>query len=173
MAVTIRVVDFETTGTAPPTEVVEVGTCDLSGPPWEVAAPVSRLCRSSLITAETRAIHHISPAEVAACEPFAGVALDGVIAVAAHRAAFEAQWLGHLPEGVHLICTYKCALRVWELVAWTREPAALPRITIGKDRGKKWSEVDGGFLSWMLRQQDMDPDLAWNARRELQRRAAP
>jgi exodeoxyribonuclease X len=224
--VIIRVVDFETTGVAPPAEVIEVGTCDLIGPPWEVQEPVSRLCGSSLITAETRAIHHIAPADVAGREPFSGVPVDGCIAVAAHHADFEAKWLGELPAGVNRICTYKGALRIWpeapshsnqvlrywleeqgltspvaelcqpahragpdayatawllkalldkvtgkELVAWTAEPALLPRITIGKDRGKKWSDVDHGFLLWMTRQPDMDPDLVWNARRELNRRA--
>ena len=221
----IRVVDFETTGTAPPAEVVEVGICDVSGPPWEVQQPVGRLCGSKLITAETRAVHHIAPADVADLDPFGSVPMDGIVAVAAHRASFEAQWLGPLPAGVHLICTYKGALRVWpdapshsnqvlrywleeqgltapdpglcqpahraapdayatawtlkalldkvtgkELVAWTAEPALLPTIPIGKFRGAKWADVDAGFLSWMLRQADMDPDLAWNARRELKRR---
>lgn len=223
----IRVVDFETTGVAPPAEVIEVGTCDLVGPPWEVQAPASRFCRSDLITAETRAIHHISPADVADYPPFSGVPMDGVVGIAAHHANFEAQWIDELPEGCYLICTYKGALRVWpdapshsnqvlrywleeqgltspdpalcqpahragpdayatawllkallakvtgkELVAWTAEPALLPRITIGKERGKKWDEVDGGFLSWMTRQPGMDPDLVWNAKREIARRAA-
>lgn len=225
-ALVIRVVDFETTGVAPPSEVIEVGTCDVVGPSWEVQLPKSELC-SGKITAETRSIHHIAPADVAGRSPFAGVDLDGIIAVAAHRAAFEAQWLGKLPAGVHLICTYKAALRVWpdapshsnqflrywleeqglttpdaalcqpahragpdayatawtlrallgratgkEMVAWTAEPALLPTIPIGKERGKKWADVDQGFLSWMTRQADMDGDLVWNARRELARRGS-
>ena len=57
------------------------------------------------------------------------------------------------------------------MVAWTAEPAALPRIPIGKQRGSKWSEVEEGFLRWMLRQADMDPDLKWNAQREINRRS--
>jgi exodeoxyribonuclease X len=60
-----------------------------------------------------------------------------------------------------------------EMIAWTKEPPLLPTCPIGeKWRGKKWSEVDGGFLTWMLRQQDMDAGLKWNARRELDRRIA-
>lgn len=58
-----------------------------------------------------------------------------------------------------------------EMVRWTREPALLPTCPIGEWRGKPWAEVDGGFLSWMIRK-PVEPDLVWNARRELDRRAA-
>jgi exodeoxyribonuclease X len=57
-----------------------------------------------------------------------------------------------------------------EMVAWSKEPPLLPKCTIGKYRGKPWSEVDAGFLGWMLRQEGMDEDLKWNARREIDRR---
>lgn len=59
-----------------------------------------------------------------------------------------------------------------EMVAWTREPRLLPTCPIGKERGKKWADVDGGFLDWMIRQPTMEEDLKWNARRELERRRA-
>lgn len=59
-----------------------------------------------------------------------------------------------------------------EMVRWTREPRLLPRCPIGKFRGKPWSEVEGGFLGWMLNQADMEADLKWNARRELDLRRA-
>jgi len=57
-----------------------------------------------------------------------------------------------------------------QMVAWTKEPKLLPRCTIGKFRGKPWSEVEAGFLGWMLRQPDMDEDLKWNAAREIKLR---
>ncbi len=57
-----------------------------------------------------------------------------------------------------------------ELVQWTTEPRLLPRCPIGKFRGRPWAEVDFGFLDWMLRQADMEADLKWNARREIDRR---
>lgn len=57
-----------------------------------------------------------------------------------------------------------------DMVAWTKEPKLLPKCTIGKFRGKPWSEVEDGFLGWMLKQVDMDEDLKWNASRELKRR---
>lgn len=58
-----------------------------------------------------------------------------------------------------------------DLAAWTREPRLLKACPIGKFRGKPWSEVEGGFLNWMLKQGDMEADLKWNAQRELDRRA--
>lgn len=57
-----------------------------------------------------------------------------------------------------------------EMDAWTRTPAFFPTCPIGEWRGKPWREVDNGFLSWMLRQANMDADYKWNAARELERR---
>lgn len=57
-----------------------------------------------------------------------------------------------------------------EMVRWTAEPRLLPTCPIGKFRGRPWPEVELGFLSWMLRQPDMEADLRWNAQREIDRR---
>lgn len=63
-----------------------------------------------------------------------------------------------------------------ELIQWTKEPRMLPTCPIGKKQGwagKKWHEVDpkdGGFLRWMLDQPDMEADLKWLAKKELDRR---
>jgi exodeoxyribonuclease X len=59
-----------------------------------------------------------------------------------------------------------------DMIQWTKEPRLMPTCPIGKFRGKPWPEVEGGFLGWMLRQDDMEADLKWNAKRELDRRAA-
>lgn len=56
-----------------------------------------------------------------------------------------------------------------QLAAWTLEPRVLPTCPIGEWRGRKWHDVDAGFLSWMIRK-PVEPDLVWNARRELDRR---
>jgi exodeoxyribonuclease X len=230
----LRVLDFETTGISPPQHVIEVGACDLveSEGAWLIEPPEARLCGGGTITAETRAIHHISPAEILGLDPFDAeefvtqAVTDGVAAIAAHHADFEGKWIGASLNGLPMICTYKGALRVWpdapshqnqvlrywleeqglsspdpilcqpahragpdayatahllkallskasvdDLISWTKEPASLPRCTIGKWRGKKWAEVDAGFLGWMLKQADMDADLKWNAQREIARRA--
>lgn len=227
----LSVIDFETTGMEPPAaEVIEVGRCDLwrDGDNVIVGVPRSWLCGGSSNPPEARAVNHIPLADIIGLEPFsaadlnADMATDGVVAVAAHNAEFEARFF---TPTVPLLCTYKAALRVWpdapghsnnvlrywledmgvlslvheetqpahragpdayvtahilkallehatasQMIAWTKEPRLLPTIPIGKQRGAKWSEVDGGFLSWMLNQATMEEDLKWNARRELDRR---
>jgi exodeoxyribonuclease X len=60
--------------------------------------------------------------------------------------------------------------RLAHLVRVSSEHRLLPRCPIGKFRGRPWAEVESGFLSWMLRQTDMEADLKWCAERELTRR---
>jgi len=57
-----------------------------------------------------------------------------------------------------------------EMVQWTKEPKLLSKCPIGKFRGAKWCDVDVGFLTWMLKQADMNVDLKSNAKREIDRR---
>ena len=119
----IRVVDFETTGVAPPAVVIEVGTCDvvggMSSEERSIEGPRSYLCGADKVPAETRAIHHISPSELEGwpkfyAQPFVQACLgDGVTALAAHHADFEGQWLGQVLGDLPMICTYKAALRLW------------------------------------------------------------
>lgn len=62
---------------------------------------------------------------------------------------------------------------VEEMLQWTLEPRLLPRCPIGKWRDYPWPEVDWGYLEWIVfKAFDMDPDIKWNARRELDRRAS-
>jgi exodeoxyribonuclease X len=82
-----------------------------------------------------------------------------------HRAGHDAWTTAHI-----LLALLNTGATGREMVAWTREPRLLPNCPIGKFRGKPWSDVDGGFLSWMLRQEDMEADLKWNAGRELDKR---
>lgn len=232
----IRVVDFETSGVAPPADVIEVGFADIrvgdDGVAKVLGPPTSWLCGSDKVDAETRAIHHIDPRELAGLARWDAPAFvkrgldEHVWYFAAHHANFEAQWF----EGAGAppwICTYKAALRAWpdfpshgnqycryrleelgltapvtalcqpahragpdayasahllaailnlgttvpELLTWTKEPALLPRITIGKQKGSRWPDVEAGFLHWMVGKKDIDADLRWNAQRELDRRA--
>jgi exodeoxyribonuclease X len=223
---TIRVIDFETTGTEPPAEVCEVGLCDLDLERKHIDQPRSWLCRVAAMPPEVRAVHHISLAECASSEPFdpGTISAPDLSAFAAHNAGFETKFF-QVPKPI--ICTYKAALRMWpsapshsngalrywledqgliapdhaatqpahragpdayvtahvllalfnagatgrDMVAWTKEPALLPTCPLGKFRGKPWSEVEGGFLGWMLRQPTMEADLKWNAEREIARRS--
>lgn len=57
-----------------------------------------------------------------------------------------------------------------DLMRWTREPRLLPTCPIGNQRGKRWADVEYSFLTWILSKGDMDADIRWNARQELDRR---
>jgi exodeoxyribonuclease X len=84
----------------------------------------------------------------------------------AHRAGPDAYTTAHI-----LLALVDAGATGKEMVAWTKEPRLLPTCPIGKFRGKPWSEVEGGFLGWMLRQEGMEADLKWNAQREITRRS--
>ena len=120
----LRVVDFETTGTEPPARVIEVGRCDvMAGESGLVAVhgPISVLCGGvDAMPAEVRAVHHLGAEDVAGYAPFDAVEFmaqaerDGVTAIVAHNADFEAKWLPEsLRRGIPILCTYKAALRAF------------------------------------------------------------
>ncbi len=69
-----------------------------------------------------------------------------------------------------ILCKLLEHASIEQMVQWSREPRMLPTCPIGKFRGKRWPDVEAGFLTWMLRQPDMAEDLKWNAQRELDRR---
>jgi exodeoxyribonuclease X len=90
---------------------------------------------------------------------------DRKSAALAHRAeadAYVTAWL---------LMTLLTVASVDQLVAWTQEPRVYPRLTFGKHKGQRWSEVPIDYLQWMGRQQDMDPDWRHGAKIELDRRA--
>lgn len=83
----------------------------------------------------------------------------------AHRAGPDAYVTAHI-----LLALFEAGVTGKQMVAWTKEPRLLPRCPLGKFRDKPWSEVEDGFLGWMLRQPTMEADLKWNASREIERR---
>ena len=95
------------------------------------------------------------------------ISLDHATAMPPHRAGPDAYVTAHILKAL-----FAAGATGKEMVAWTAEPKLLPTCPIGKFRGKPWAEVEGGFLDWMLGVADMESDLKWNARRELDRRAA-
>ncbi len=61
---------------------------------------------------------------------------------------------------------------VEKLARWTKGPALLPRCTVGEHRGKPWSEVDIGFLNWMLSPgKNFDRNVKATVKHELKRRS--
>lgn len=61
---------------------------------------------------------------------------------------------------------------VAQLVQWSSEPALQVRCHIGSWRGRLWSEVDTGFLHWLLAR-DFDEDIHFTARHHLELRRRP
>lgn len=94
------------------------------------------------------------------------IAPDHALTQPAHRAAPDAYVTAHI-----LLSLFNAGATGKEMVAWTKEPRLLPKCPLGKFRGQPWSEVEAGFLGWMLRQESMEEDLKWNARREIARRS--
>lgn len=62
---------------------------------------------------------------------------------------------------------------ITDLIAWSSEPAVLPRCNIGKwnngGKGTAWTDVDAGYLDWLL-SKDFDEDIKHSARVERARR---
>jgi exodeoxyribonuclease X len=56
------------------------------------------------------------------------------------------------------------------MIAWTKEPPLFPRIPFGKHRGAQWNEPPPDYLDWIAEKSELDVDMKWNAKRELQRR---
>lgn len=56
------------------------------------------------------------------------------------------------------------------LIEWSNGPKMFAKIPFGKHAGKKWEDIDLGYLQWMCKQADMDKDFVACAAREIQRR---
>lgn len=94
------------------------------------------------------------------------ISLTHAMAQPSHRAGPDAYVTAHI-----LLALFNEGVTGRSMVAWTKEPALLPKCPIGKFRGMPWSDVEAGFLGWMLRQPDMSTDLKFNAEREIARRS--
>lgn len=129
MGMHIRIVDFETTGTElPAAEVIEAAMTDaeLIDGVLEIGETRGRLFGSStgLVPPETRAVHHISPEEIAGFPLFSPVEMIGEIwagemgqpvpeIFVAHNCSFEQLFMGEAAEPAPWVCTYKAAVRLW------------------------------------------------------------
>jgi exodeoxyribonuclease X len=81
----------------------------------------------------------------------------------AHRAAADALVTAELLMA--MLGKYKMA----ELMSLSSMPVELGKITFGKHRGKRWDEVDEGYLRWVLTK-DFDADVIYTVRKALERR---
>ena len=52
---------------------------------------------------------------------------------------------------------------VKELIAWTGEPALLPRVTFGRYRGSNWDEVPADYLAWVADRSELGEHIRFTA----------
>lgn len=94
------------------------------------------------------------------------VTLDHDLMQPTHRAGPDAYVTAHILKAL-----FAAGATGRDMIAWTKEPKLLPRVTFGKHRGAAWSDVPGSYLAWIVGS-DMDDDTKWNASQEIKRRGA-
>ncbi len=180
----IRVIDLETTGSRPPAHgVCEIGWQDVilaDCGRWEISDERGALFvdPGRPIPAVTMAVHHIVDADVVGAERWAALAprilkpSGGVLALAAHRAAFEQRFCTPpLSGGARWICTWKCALRLWpgspsfsnQVLRYWRMPRGLVREWgLPAHRAFPDAYVTAHHLRDMLNAASIEQLLAWS-----------
>jgi len=92
---------------------------------------------------------------------------DRQLAAQSHRAepdAYVTTWL---------LMTLLTSVSLDDLIKWSNEPKIYPRLTFGKHRGQKWSDIPADYLAWLRDgQHRMDEDWRYGANIELERRAS-
>lgn len=122
-----NVIDCESTGFTEPAELVEIASCILtldSNRQTVIGVPQSRLFRPTCaIEPGSRAVHHITAEMVA--DRFAATSEDReffinrpdrgvpVSVIVAHSADYEMKFFASEIGAMPVLCTYKCALRVF------------------------------------------------------------
>ena len=180
----VRVIDLETAGTLA-TDVCEIGWQDvIQGPDggWALApeGPGAAFVNPGRpISVATMAIHHIQDEEVAGAPFWKDAAppvlrpAGGVLALAAHRAAFEQRYCTPaLSGGAAWICTWKCAMRLWpelpsfsnQMLRYQRRPRGLDHATgLPTHRAGPDAYVTAHHLRDMLAAAPLEQLLAWSA----------
>jgi exodeoxyribonuclease X len=178
-----RVIDIETTGLAPPCEIIEIGRVDVivEGDRVRIEKPKARLYRPLHgIPPETMAIHHITEADFDADTPvcseermklaiWAGATPDALVA---HNSAFEQSFIpasvtGELPW----ICTHKLALRVWpeapqhsnQVLRYWRGLTLDAELAMPPHRAGPDAWVTAHLLAELAREATAEQMIAWSA----------
>lgn len=178
----VRVVDLETAGTGPH-HVCEIGWQDVvqdADGGWRLDAERGAVLVNPgrPITPETMAVHHILDAHVADAPLWKAVASDilrpegGVLALAAHRAAFEQRYCTpRLTGGANWICTWKCAMRVWpdlprfsnQMLRYQRNPEGLVHeLGLPAHRAMPDAYVTAHHLRDLLNATSLEQLLVWS-----------
>lgn len=178
----IRVIDLETAGNGPH-DVCEIGWQDVEQAEdgrWRLSEERgARLVNPGRrIAPETMAVHHILDEEVSGAPFWKTVAPEilrpegGVVALAAHRVAFEQRYCRpHLTGGASWICTWKSALRLWpelpsfsnQMLRYVRRPAGLVHeMGLPAHRALPDAYVTAHHLRDMLNEASADQLMAWS-----------
>ncbi|OYX36316.1 MAG: DNA polymerase III subunit epsilon [Caulobacterales bacterium 32-69-10] len=178
----VRVIDLETAGTGA-ADVCEIGWQDVvrgEDGRWTVSAERgARFVNPGRpISPATMAIHHILDEEVAGAPFWKDAAPQvlrpegGVLALAAHRSAFEQRFCTPaLSGGADWICTWKCALRLWphlesfsnQMLRYQRRPQGLDhRAGLPAHRAMPDAYVTAHHLRDMLNEAPLEQLMAWS-----------
>ena len=179
----VRVIDLETAGTLA-TDVCEIGWQDVvqeADGRWSVGEErgAAFVNPGRPISIATMAIHHIQDEAVAGAPFWKDAAPPvlrpegGVLALAAHRAAFEQRYCTPaLSGGAAWICTWKCAMRLWpelqsfsnQMLRYQRRPEGLDHETgLPAHRAMPDAYVTAHHLRDMLNAVPLEQLLAWSA----------
>lgn len=177
----LRVVDIETTGQAPPAEIIEFGRVDVrrADSEWQVGRPMARLYRPlNGIPPETMAVHHITEMDMTPDTPvctadrlrlavWSGDAPDGLVA---HNSSFEQMFIAEdVTDALPWICTYKVALHVWsdaprhsnQVLRYWRNLVLDPALAMPPHRAGPDAYVTACLLVELLRHATVDQMVAW------------
>lgn len=177
----LRVIDLETTGMAPPAEIVEFGYADViaSADGIEVSLPAAKLFRPiGGIPPETMAVHHIAesdiPADAPNCTPdhvAAAVWQDPPPHVfVAHNCEFERRFIDdYATRGAPWICTYKAAMHIWpdspkhsnQVLRYWRGMRLDPRFAMPPHRAGPDAWVTAHLLADMLQLAPVEQLIEW------------
>lgn len=178
----VRVIDLETAGNGRH-DVCEIGWQDVSlGPDdsWRVDEERGAFFVNPgrPISPDTMAVHHIRDRDVLGAPFWKDIAAavlrpeGGVVALAAHRAAFEQRYCTPMLSGAaSWICTWKCALRLWphlprfsnQLLRYQRMPEGLVHeIGLPAHRAMPDAYVTAHHLRDMLNHASLEQLLSWS-----------
>lgn len=178
----VRVIDLETAGSGP-NDVCEIGWQDVvqdADGRWRLDDE----CGAHLVNpghpipADTMSVHHILDSDVADAPFWKAIAPGvlkpegGVLALAAHRAAFEQRYCTpRHTGGAAWICTWKCALRLWpqlqsfsnQMLRYQRMPEGLVHeLGLPAHRALPDAYVTAHHLRDMLNEASLEQLLAWS-----------
>lgn len=94
-----------------------------------------------------------------------GLDLDENLAMPPHRAGPDSYVTAHL-----LAAMLFDGHKVNQMVRITAEPRFYATCPLAKHKGQPWSAVPHDYLTWMLKQADMEEDIKAAARGEIERR---